>query len=32
MMCKWKDTTMMMSFMSIKKKMNDTKVYVSLYI
>jgi hypothetical protein len=32
MMHIWKDTMMMMSFMSIKKKMKDTKVYVSLYL
>jgi hypothetical protein len=32
MMHIWKDTMMMMSFMSIKKKMKDIKVYVSLYL
>jgi hypothetical protein len=31
MMRTWKDMMMMMSFTSIKKKMKDTKVYVSLY-
>jgi hypothetical protein len=32
MMHTWKDTMMMMSFMCIKKKMKETKVYVSLYL
>jgi hypothetical protein len=31
MMRTWKDMMMMMSFTSIKKKMKDTKVYISLY-
>jgi hypothetical protein len=32
MMHTWKDTMMMMLFMSIKNKMKETKVYVSLYL
>jgi hypothetical protein len=32
MMDTWKYTTMITLFMCIKKKMNETKVYVSLYL